>query len=361
MYYKSVNRGLSFTTPGIYALVLVFVCGLIAVNTGINALFLFLASGLSLILVSGLLSEAAIKNYEVSGFLQQTAESGKGFELLLVIKNKHRHTPIYGFENYAIKTLRKSIIMPTKPKDSYGAGHVLSLPARSSKTITIQMESMERGLYRSIKFLLRTNFPFGLIDKYKITEAKGFLTVLPKINPELYDRLKSDYRKRVAEQDDDREFFSHKPHTAMEPARHIDWRKSAGKPPRQWVQKEYRSEVAEFGIMLTTNWGAMQRAVSSESYEQMISILRTAAEVIKDASRKLVLTHADGTYTSGYEAISQHLAAIPAFEKKDSNWEKPDSKAEIKGVYLQLDLSPDGYQWKSYTSHDARSQSGRRS
>ena len=89
MYYKSVNRGLSFTTPGIYALVLVFVCGLIAVNTGINALFLFLASGLSLILVSGLLSEAAIKNYEVSGFLQQTAESGKGFELLLVIKNEH--------------------------------------------------------------------------------------------------------------------------------------------------------------------------------------------------------------------------------------------------------------------------------
>jgi len=359
MYYKSVNRGLSFTTPGVYALALVFVAGLIAVNTGMNALFLFLASGLSLILISGILSESAIKNYQVSGYLQHSAETGKAFDLLLVVQNNHRFVPIYGFENYAVREIPKAIILPVKPKGTFGTGNVMSLPPKASKTITVRMDPMKRGLYRSIKFLLRTNFPFGLIDKFKITEAKGFLTVLPRIVPELYEQLKSDYRKRVAQQDDEREFFAHKPHTIQDSSRHIDWKKSAGKPARLWVLKEYRSEVAEFGIMITTNWGALRKAETEETYERLISVIRTAAEVIKDASREVILQHDDGSYTSGYEEICHFLAALPDHANKDRKWEILDAKAEIKGVFLQLEISLTGYEWRNYISHDPRLAAGR--
>ena len=358
MYYKSVNRGLSLTTPGVYALVLVFVSGLIAVNTGTNALFLFLACGLSLILISGILSESAIKNYEIDGYLQHTAETGKPFELLIIVKNKHRYAPIYGFENYAVKKIPNSLILPAKPKETYGHGNVLSLPAKASKTIGMQMESMERGQYSSIKFLLRTNFPFGLIDKFKITEAKGFLIVLPKIIPDLYENLKRDYRRRVANRDDEREFFSHRPHSTQDSTRHVDWKKSAGKPTRHWVQKEYRSEVAEFGILLRTNWGIMLRTSTAETYEHMISVLRTAAEVVKEASRELVLLHQDGTYTVGYDAISQHLASIPQFDEKNTKWRHPESKSELKGIFLELELSADGYEWGEYISPASSMRSG---
>lgn len=360
MYYKSVNRGLSFTTPGVYALALVFVAGLIAVNTGLNALFLFLSSGLSLILISGLLSESAIKNYEVSGYLQQTTETGKPFDLLLVVHNKHRFAPIYGFENHAIRDIPKSIILPLKPKGSYGTGNVMSLPPRVSKTITVRMDPMKRGLYLNIKFLLRTNFPFGLIDKFKITNASGFLSVMPRIVPELYEQLKHDYRKRVAQQDDEREFFCHKPHTIQESSRHVDWKKSAGKPARQWVLKEYRSEVAEFGIMLTTQWSHLRKAETEETYERLISVLRTASEVIKEASREVVLQLDDGTYAVGYDAICHFLAALPDHASRDNPWDRLDSKAEVKGVFLQLELGLTGYEWRNYISHDARLLAGRK-
>ncbi len=361
MYYKSVNRGLSLTTPGVYALVLVFVSGLIAINTGVNALFLFLASGLSLILVSGILSESAIKHYEITGFLQRSTETGKPFELLIITKNKHRYAPIYGIENYAVHEPPSplTIILPNKPKGSFGSGNVLSLPGMASKTISIQMDAMDRGLYRSITFLLRTNFPFGLIDKFKMTEVKGYLTVLPKIIPDLYEQLKKDYRKRVATQDTEREFFSHRPHSTTDSLRQIDWKKSAGKPARLWVQKEYRSEVAEFGILLSTNWNAMRRSSGAETYELMISTLRTAAEVIKNASRELVLLHDDGTYTVGYHPVCQHLAGIPSFTSRDLAWEKEESKSEIKGVFLELQMSVNGYEWGTYTSHDTRLKAGR--
>ncbi|MEY4631765.1 MAG: hypothetical protein RIQ81_1885 [Pseudomonadota bacterium] len=354
MYYRTVNRGLAFSKAGIYSLAAVFLSGLIAINTGTNALFLFLASGLSLILVSGLLSESAIRSYEVRGFLQHTAEAGKPFDIALIVENTNRHIPIYGFENYAIDNAPRSLIFPVRLKNCQGQGNVMVLPPKSSKTIGFHMEAMPRGLHKSIRILQRTNFPFGLIDKFKMSESRGYLTILPAILPDLYEELRRDYRKRVAAQDDEREFYCHKPHTINDSARYIDWRKSAGKQQRNWVQKEYRSEVAEFGIMITVDWGRMRALATAEAYERMISVIRTAAEVIKDASRDLVLMHEDRSYTSGYEPVAHFLAALPEFENRRDPWETPEAKKEIKGVFLQLALEMDGYKWGEYVSHDPR-------
>lgn len=359
MYYKSVNRGLSLTPSGVYALVIVFISGLIAVNTGINALFLFLAAGLSLIIVSGILSESAIKNYEISGYLQHTTDSRKRFELLAVVENKHKYAPIYGIECYAVHDAPKKIILAQKIPESYGQGNVISIAARSSKTIAINMEEMNRGLYTSIKFLIRTNLPFGLIDKFKIIEAKGHLAILPAVIPDLYEQIKNDYKKRVAQQDTEREFYSHKTYTSSESARHIDWKKSAGKPIRQWVQKEYRSEVAEFGILLKINWDLMRRSPSEEIYEQTISIIRTACDVVKDASRRLLIEHEDGTWTAGYNEICNFLAEIPVYSEKYRPWRTPDAKAEVKGVYLTLNLDLNGHSWGGYMTTDAHLAFGR--
>lgn len=353
MYYKSVNRGLSLTAPGVYALVIVFISGLIAVNTGINALFLFLAAGLSLIVVSGLLSESAIKNYHISGYIQQTTDSNKPFELLAVVENKHPFAPIYGIECHAIRSIPKSIILPHKIKESYGQGNVISIAANSSKTISIAMSGMDRGLYQKIQFMARTNLPFGMIDKFKIIEAKGHLAILPEVIPELYDQIKNDYRKRVAQQDTEREFYSHKNYSTSDSARHIDWKKSAGKPMRQWVQKEYRSEIAEFGILIRTDWDAMQRSTSEQMYEQLISMLRTACDVIKDASRKIVIEHDTGNWTAGYFEICNFLAEIPPYAKRHERWSTPDAKPEIKGIYLALHLSLNGYTWGEYVATES--------
>ena len=102
----------------------------------------------------------------------------------------------------------------------------------------------------------------------------------------------------------------------------------------------------------------MLRASTAETYEHMISVLRTAAEVVKEASRELVLLHHDGTYTLGYDAISQHFASIPQFDKKNTIWEHPESKSELKGIFLELELSPDGYEWGEYISPAAITLSG---
>lgn len=353
MYYKSVNRGLSLTAPGVYVLVVVFVSGLIAVNTGINALFLFLAAGLSLIVVSGLLSESAIKNYHISGYIQQTTDSNKAFDLLAVVENKHPFAPIYGIECHAIHSIPKSIILPNKIKESYGNGNVISIAAGSSKTISISMTGMDRGLYQSIQFMVRTNLPFGMIDKFKIVNAKGHLAILPGVIPELYEQIKSDYRKRVAQQETEREFYSHKNYSLSDSVRHMDWKKCAGKPMHQWVLKEYRSEIAEFGILIRTDWDAMRRSNSEELYEQLIRMLRTACDVIKDASRKIVIEHDTGNWTAEYVEICNFLAEIPPYAKRHQPWNTPDAKPEIKGVYLALNLSFNGYSWGEYVTTDS--------
>jgi hypothetical protein len=100
MYYPKVNRGISFTKPGMYSFCLILLIGLIAVSSGINALYVFLSSGLGGFIVSGLLSELAMKSCTIETASAALADAHTAFELTFTIQNHSSWFSVFQMQNF---------------------------------------------------------------------------------------------------------------------------------------------------------------------------------------------------------------------------------------------------------------------
>src|SRR5688572_22613020 len=98
MYYKSVNRGLAFTKPGLYSFLFVLAVGMIAVATGINGLYIFLSAGLGGFIVSGMLSERAMKSSQVAKASAGIVDAGATFELTFNVENSSPWFTVYAVQ-----------------------------------------------------------------------------------------------------------------------------------------------------------------------------------------------------------------------------------------------------------------------
>src|SRR5687767_3365945 len=102
MYYKSVNRGVLLTSPGKSTIALVMTLGFIAIASSYNGIYLAVSLGLSILIVSGLLSEKVMKHYELKGLLPVTAEPNLPFSVRFQARNKSSVVNLYGIENLVI-------------------------------------------------------------------------------------------------------------------------------------------------------------------------------------------------------------------------------------------------------------------
>src|SRR5690606_32064830 len=98
LYYKSVNRGLSFTKPGLYTIAYVMLIGLLAIITGINGFYIFMSTGLALLIVSGLISERVMRYNKVTHLESIASAANTPFDLSFTVKNSSRSFTTFGIE-----------------------------------------------------------------------------------------------------------------------------------------------------------------------------------------------------------------------------------------------------------------------
>jgi uncharacterized protein (DUF58 family) len=164
------RRQLRFAPEGKVFVGLTLGVGLAAVNTGSNLMYLVLGMTLSLIVMSGVLSELTLQRLEPERGLPLQARAGLPCLTTVALKNEKRRLPSFSVQ---IEDVIEGI-------DNTKRCYFLKLPAQARQQTSYRAEFPRRGEYRYLGFTLATRFPFGFFIKSRFVPCPGTLVVLPR-------------------------------------------------------------------------------------------------------------------------------------------------------------------------------------
>ncbi len=165
------NRSISLTSEGTRFVVLAFAIGLAAMNTGNNLLYLLLAMMLSLIVLSGILSERCLKHLVVQRRLPEHLFAGRPATAYFSITNRKTHSPSF--------SMKVQDVIDDRPVDR--GVYVLQLGPGASTLKPYPLLMAHRGLYRIDGVKILTSFPFSLFIKGLTIPLESEAVVYPEV------------------------------------------------------------------------------------------------------------------------------------------------------------------------------------
>ncbi|MBI2368995.1 MAG: DUF58 domain-containing protein [Deltaproteobacteria bacterium] len=215
-------RTLRFTADGTKFVMMTLAIGLASINTGNNLLYLILATMLSLIVVSGILSEFCLKRLRAEVRLPRSTFAGTPFLYTVALSSANRFYPAYAL------TVEEP---PGEPRPLGLSSYILRVapgePVQRHEVHTVA----RRGVYRLSTLRVATTYPFGLFVKAMQVRCERELVVFPEIHG-VGARLRS-VLGSVAEQPGRRkapegeDFFGLREYQAGDDRRRIHWKTSA--------------------------------------------------------------------------------------------------------------------------------------
>ena len=166
-------RKLRLTREGRYFLLITFCVGFAAINTGNNLLYLLFGMFLSLIIVSGVMSELSLRKLTVTRRLPPRAQVGRAHLVEIEVYNHKQRIPSYAIE---VEDLRAG-----QPADK--RCFFLKISPRSAQVAAYRRTPARRGRDRHVGFRLATRFPFGLFEKSRDVASDGDLIIYPAVDP----------------------------------------------------------------------------------------------------------------------------------------------------------------------------------
>ncbi|HYO94205.1 MAG TPA: DUF58 domain-containing protein [Polyangiaceae bacterium] len=166
-------RKLKLTREGKYFIGVTFGVGFAAINTGNNLLYLLLGMLLSLIIVSGVMSELSLRDLTVVRRLPPRAQVGRAHLVEIEVFNHKQRVPSYAIE---VEDLRAG-----QPADK--RCFFLKISPRSAQVAAYRRTPARRGRDRHVGFRVATRFPFGLFEKSREISSEGDLVIYPAVDP----------------------------------------------------------------------------------------------------------------------------------------------------------------------------------
>lgn len=162
-------RRLRFTREGKVFIGITFGVGFAAVNTGNNLLYLVLGLLLSLVILSGVLSEIALRGLEFRRRLPRRAYAGTPALVEIEVFNQKRYAPSYSIEVEDRLDNRRT------DKRCY----FLKVSAGARQTAAYRRVAPVRGFERYLSLRVATRFPFGLFEKWREIDMREEQLVYP--------------------------------------------------------------------------------------------------------------------------------------------------------------------------------------
>lgn len=227
-------RRLRVTAEGRAFLLITLGAGAAAINTGNNLLYLALCMNLSLIIVSGFLSEWTLRRVLLS--VRHASEAFAGQEAFLAVTCSTSGKRFPGFSLSARLQIDGGSM--TVPFPDIAAG--------SAATRVVPFQPVRRGRTTSAAAVLSTRFPFSLFEKSLEMAVPTDLVVYPKPSP-TEARDAGDPESGAAESAKLAGRWGAFPrgareHLPADPVRDIHWKASARMG--RWMVKERESETA---------------------------------------------------------------------------------------------------------------------
>jgi uncharacterized protein (DUF58 family) len=159
-------RTLKITGVGRMYLVVTLGVGLGALNTGNNLLYLVLALLLSLVIVSGVLSERCLRGLQVRRLGTEAAFAQEPFAFRWALRRPTGH----------------AFALELSEADAHvtGTGHLAHLPPGEEVVVRADLLAARRGPHVLSGIRVTTLYPFGLFAKTRELEAPGMLHVYPR-------------------------------------------------------------------------------------------------------------------------------------------------------------------------------------
>lgn len=309
-------RKLKFTREGKYFLGITLGVGLAAINTGNNLLYLLLGMMLSLIIVSGVMSELSLRTLRVKRRLPTRAQVGRSHLVEIEVFNNKRRVPSYAIE---VEDLRAE-----QPADK--RCFFLKISPRSTQIAAYRRTPQRRGLERHTGFRIATRFPFGLFEKSREVEAADELIIYPAVDPvRLPPRGQGENAGESGPlgRGSGEEIFALRPMREGDDPRDIYWRKSTR--PDGLVLRERAREVhqaVEFVVDVLRTPVASSRDTDTESAnerpeeleQQIRRVASHAVAHIKRGDRVTIVTTAGERVRSdlarGIDPLLRFLALL---------------------------------------------------
>ncbi len=179
-------RRLKLTREGRYYIAVTFGVGLVGIITANNLLYVLLGMLLSLIVVSGMLSDSALRDIRVHRKLPHRAQVGRPHFVEIEVHNDKKRMPSYAIE---VEDLRAG-----QPADK--RCFFLKVSPGSSQVAAYRRIPGRRGIDEHIGFRVATRFPFGLFEKSRQITLSGEIVIYPATDPiELPPRTSTERRE----------------------------------------------------------------------------------------------------------------------------------------------------------------------
>ncbi|MEZ4272805.1 MAG: DUF58 domain-containing protein [Myxococcota bacterium] len=219
-------RRLRTTREGKIVLGIALAVGFAAINTGNNLLFLGWGTVLSAIVLSGILSEAALRTFAVESFPPQSARVDQNVRLPLSLANLSKHQTTFG-----MRVVLRLLYQGKQPLDAT-APFEFCLPPGAQVRRYAHFTPRQRGAYHTDYLQAHTTYPFGFFDKSRRfhAEQRSIFWVAPARIP--VDDVVISLRSRLGETPAGRigrgeDFFSLRPFRQGDDVRFVHWRRSA--------------------------------------------------------------------------------------------------------------------------------------
>ena len=128
---------------------------------------------LSLIIVSGVMSELSLRTLTVKRRLPARAQVGRSHLVEIEVYNNKGRVPSYAIE---VEDLRAG-----QPADK--RCFFLKISPRSTQIAAYRRTPQRRGLERHTGFRIATRFPFGLFEKSREVTSPDELVIYPAVDP----------------------------------------------------------------------------------------------------------------------------------------------------------------------------------
>lgn len=293
-------RRLLFTRAGAVFTAGILAVGLAAVNTGNNLLYLLLGGLLGLVVLSGILSEQAVRRVRVVRRLPRGTPAGRPARVRYEVSNHRRRMPVLTLE----------IREPSLP----GAAFVGHLAPGGTAIVRNNPLFIRRGTVPLETVTLSTAFPFGLFRKERDLQLPGELVIWPSTDrpvPELTlggDRIRRGGGRAgggVAPRGD---YRSLREYRAGDDLRDVHWKASARSGAL--MTREYERDDSH------ALWVCLDAGTPpGEEAEQLVEVAASLAARALEDGRTVAFATQEGTLPAGVgqgqlERILEALARL---------------------------------------------------
>lgn len=322
-------RKLRLTREGKYFVLITLGVGVAAINSGNNLLYLTLGLLLSMITISGILSELSLRNVRVKREFPAHIHAGAGAVVAVTVTNRKRWLASFCLsieEMFVDKVL-------TSP------AYYLHLKPKETRTVYYTLRFPTRGVYRSEGYRIATRFPFTFFKKsLNVYEDRDFVVYPALISvrsprmPHSRRREGDRRRQRIGEGD---EYYALREYRLGDENNRIHWKASARQ--RKRMVREYE-RAASTALTLVVQGGAKP---SPADLEHAMSVTASLARrlVTQGIAVGLMLGETHLRPAAGRRQLRQIYETLALF---DSDLNAATQPALGVGATIVVDVRPGG-------------------